>query len=157
MGNLITQSNSQFGSPERAAFLKSVFSPQAAINRMKHMSCEVVFGSPSANCMGTGVCKISAATETPLLAQRERNCQRVPALLVPLHHGKGVSLIIAREMMCVRLLRTQFRGDKLKLTESCPIPADLTQAMSLKINSLQPGEYIIKEANGFFRINFYQG
>lgn len=155
MGNLITQSNSQFGSSGRAAFLKSVFSPQPVTSRMKHMSCEVVFGSPSANCMGTGVCKISAATEMPLPAQRERNCQRMPALLVPLHQGNGVSLIVAREMMCVRLLRTQFRGNTLKLTESCPLPAEITQSMSLKIKALPPGEYAVKEANGFFRINFY--
>lgn len=150
------QPNSPLDSPGRVAFLKSVFYPKPGVRSTKQMSCEVVFGSPSANCVGTGVCKISATTQTPSPTQRERNCRHVSAILLRLQGGNGVALLIAREMMCANLLRTQFRDNKLKLTELCPLPTEVTQPIALKIKALQPGEYTVNEINGFFRINFYQ-
>jgi hypothetical protein len=113
-----------------------------------------VFGAPSANCVGTGVCKIIAKSDTETIASLKKDCKRVSALLMPCEEGRGVSLIIAREMMCIHLLRTQFRNGLLSLNESCGLPGSIVSQLELKINRIRPGAYTIDEVNGFFRINF---
>ncbi|MBL7825824.1 MAG: hypothetical protein JNJ57_04280 [Saprospiraceae bacterium] len=156
MGNLTGQSTLHHLQRDSggAAFLKSAFRPEPLSLGMKHMSCEVVFGSPSANCMGTGVCKISAATSMPAWLTSKRNCQSVSAILMPFEEGKGVSIVIARELMCIKLLRTQFRNEWFILNESCRLPDDITSRLGLSMKTLKPGKYRVQEANGFFRINF---
>lgn len=134
--------------------LKSVFELRQITKGMQQLSCDVVFGSPSANCLGTGVCKISALTSFPNLQPKQRNCQSAPAILIPIEGGNGVSLVIAREMMCIKLLRSQFRNGELTLHESCKLPQDIVSALSLNIRELKPGAYALAEADGFFRINF---
>lgn len=154
MGNLTSQSI-QLGSPGRSDFIKTAFRPGSTAQLgMHHMNCEVVFGSPSANCMGTGVCKISAATTMPVPVSQGRSCQHVSAILMPFEEGNGVSLVMAREMMCIKLFRTQFKGGVLILNETCRLPEDITTRLSLKIKDLKPGIYVVEEINGFFRINF---
>ncbi len=153
MGNLFT-SNVPLGSLGRAPILRSVFELRQLTKGMQQLSCDVVFGSPSADCHGTGVCKISALGALPNLSPKSRNCQSAPGILFPLEGGIGVSLVIAREMMCIKLLRGQFRGGALTLHEACPLPVDIITALSLKFNALRPGKYQLEEADGFFRINF---
>ncbi len=121
---------------------------------MKQLSCDVVFGSPAADCMGTGVCKISALSSMPKLHSKPNNCLSAPGILYPIEGGEGVSLVIAREMMCIKLLRSQFRGGILTLEEAYAMPKDIIEGLSLKINELNPGEYNVVEVDGFFSINF---
>lgn len=142
------------GSLARASVLRSVFEFRQFSKGMQQLSCDVVFGSPSADCHGTGVCKISAATTMPILSLKSRNCQSAPGILSQFDGGFGVSLVIAREMMCIKLLRTQFRGNTLTLHEPCGLPNDVISALSLKVNALKPGTYPVEEVDGFFRINF---
>jgi hypothetical protein len=153
MGNLIT-SNIPLGSLARAPMLRSVFELRQLTKGMQQLSCDVVFGSPSANCMGTGVCKISALATQPNLYSKSRNCESAPGILIPFEGGAGVSLVIAREMMCIKLLRNQFRGGALTLHEPCRLPNDVISALSLKFKELKPGRYTLEELDGFFRINF---
>ena len=153
MGNLIT-SNIPMGSQGRALALRSVFELMQMTGKMKQLTCDVVFGSPSADCRGTGVCKISALATMTKLKSSGRNCQSAPGILYPLDGGTGVSIVIAREMMCLQLLRNQFRSGILILHESCFLPNDIVSELSLEINELKPGNYSIEEIDGFFRINF---
>jgi hypothetical protein len=104
--------------------------------------------------VGTGVCKIIAKSDTAVMASLKKDCKRVSALLMPFEDGRGVSLIIAREMMCIHLLRTQFRNGLLSLSESCGLPGSIVSQLDLKISKIHPGAYAIDEVNGFFRINF---
>jgi hypothetical protein len=154
MGNLIN-ANLPLGSPGRAPMLRSVFEMRQLTKGMQQLSCDVVFGSPSANCLGTGVCKISALATLPGLSSHNRTCESVPGILFPLEGGAGVSLVIAREMLCVKLLRSQFRHGVLTLHEPCQLPQDIINALSLRITVLRPGQYPLLEANGFFSINFH--
>lgn len=153
MGNLIT-SKISLGNQARAPMLRSMFENRQTIKGMQQLSCDVVFGSPSADCHGTGVCKISALATLPSLHQKPRDCQSTLGILAPLEGGAGVSLLIAREMMCIKLLRTQFRSNVLTLHEPCKLPDDIVLALSLKIKELSPGSYPLEEVFGFFRINF---
>jgi len=134
--------------------LRSVFELQEITKGMKQLSCDVVFGSPAADCMGTGVCKISARTAMPKLKSKPNNCLSAPGMLYPIEGGDGVTLVIAREMMCIKLLRSQFKGGTLTLHEPCSLPNDIVAGLSLKINALKPGDYTVDEVDGFFRINF---
>lgn len=152
MGNLITSHIPPLGSLSRSSMLRSAFEQQQITKGMKQLSCDVVFGSPAADCMGTGVCKISALT--PMRTPKSNNCLSAPGILYPIKGGEGVSLVIAREMMCIKLLRSQFRGGILTLQDACSLPKDIVAALSLEISELKPGEYKVVEVDGFFRINF---
>ena len=152
MGNLIT-SNIPIGIQERASMLRSAFELRQPSTGLKKLSCDVVFGSPAADCRGTGVCKISALATLPPFIAKRKSCQSAPGILYPLSGG-GVSLVIAREMMCIKLLRSQFRGGVLIIQEPYPLPTDIIMALSLKIKELKPGNYLIEEEAGFFRIDF---
>ena len=83
-----------------------------------------------------------------------RNCLSAPGILYPLDGGVGVSIVIAREMMCLKLLRNQFRGRVLTIHEPCFLSQDIVAALSLKITVLKPGNYPVEEADGFFKLNF---
>jgi hypothetical protein len=153
MGNFIN-TNHPMGSQAKAPMLRSVFGLRQLSSGMQQLSCDVVFGSPRADCLGTGVCKISALGSLPKPSGATRNCQSAPGVLLPLEGGNGVSLVILREMMCIKLLRTQFRTGVLTLSEPCRLPNDIITALSLNFQELKPGSYRLEEANGFFRINF---
>lgn len=129
--------------------------PQRETESTRQMSCDVVFGSPSANCMGTGVCRITARTGgSPSASERKRSCQSTVALLFPVEGGKGVSMVLTRNLLCVQLYKTHLRRGQLTLESACPIPKDVTRALGLKINELPIGKYPIREVNGFLRIDF---
>ena len=153
MGNLFNQSAST-RNLDRAPMLRSVFEFRQLSKGMQHLSCDVVFGLPSEDCMGTGICRISALKEMPLQYKKERTCESAPAILYPLEGGSGVSMIFPREMMCIKLLRSQFRGNMLTLNEPCTLPKDVVRALSLTYKELKPGNYPVLEADGFFRIHF---
>lgn len=142
------------GSQGRALSLRSAFELRQITGKLKQLTCDVVFGSPSADCRGTGVCKISALASMTKLKHSARNCQSAPGILYPLDGGAGVSIVIAREMMCLQLLRNQFRSGILTLNEPYRLSNDVTSTLSLKIKELKPGNYSIEEIDGFFRINF---
>lgn len=154
MGNLIT-STTPLESRSRASILRSAFEPRRVSSGMQQLSCDVVFGSPSANCLGTGVCKISARTEVAALPLHSSQCQSAPALLMPFDGGAGLSLVIAREMLCLNLYRRQFRNNVFQISRAYWLPKEVTDALSLKIRVLPPGRYAVEEVDGFFRINFH--
>ncbi|MCB0525988.1 MAG: hypothetical protein H6576_11065 [Lewinellaceae bacterium] len=153
MGNLLS-TKLPIGSPGRAPMLRSVFELRQITKGMQQLSCDVVFGSPSADCLGTGVCKISALGVMPGIKSGSRDCARAPGILAPIDGGAGVSMVFAREMMCTKLLRNQFRKGVLTLESSYRLPATIISALALRIRTLKKGEYRVEEVDGFIRINF---
>lgn len=153
MGNLFNQS-APMRNLNRAPMLRSAFKFRQLTEGMQHLSCDVVFGLPSADCMGTGICKISAIKPMPEQNKKASRCESAPAILYPLDGGAGITMVIPREMMCIKLLRSQFRGGKLTIKEPCTLPNDVVKALSLTYKKLQPGTYPVLEIDGFFRINF---
>lgn len=134
---------------------QNLIRPQRETENTKQMSCDVVFGSPSANCMGTGVCRITARTGgSPSATERKRSCQSTVALVFPVEGGKGLSMVLTRNLLCVQLYKTHLRRGFLTLDSACPIPKDMAKALGLSINELPIGEYPIREVTGFLRIDF---
>jgi hypothetical protein len=125
----------------------------AELAKGRHMSCDVVFGSPSANCMGTGVCKIMAVRSQEA-ATLYHHCRSALCLFSKRQDQEGVTLTFPREKMSLNLFRRHFRYGGLELTEACSLPRHLVSFLNLKITTLEPGWYPIEHGPGFFRIHF---
>lgn len=149
-----TMSASAYNIAKRHEILKAtLFEGLVETNAVKSLRCDVVFGSPSVGCRGTGICKLNAngirrATEL------KQTCRGTSALLLPIDGGKGVSMILPRELMCVNIVRNHLRNNVLNMPESCRIPAVIASALGLQIKYLPSGTYPVIQSDGFFRIDF---
>ncbi len=117
------------------------------------MSCDVVFGSPSNDCRGTGICKITARKSRPD-PHMKRDCKSAKALFISGENGKILSMVFAREMLCVHIWRNHLRHGVIQLQEPSKIPLQIVQAIGLKFNTLQPGQYTVEEMDGRYKITF---
>ncbi|MBL7783414.1 MAG: hypothetical protein JNM22_19435 [Saprospiraceae bacterium] len=120
----------------------------------KSMSCDVVFGSPSNDCRGTGICKITARKGNTPVDGARRECKRAKALLISGEQGRSLSMVFARELLCVHIWKTHLRHGVLSLQEPCKIPLDIARAIGLKFYTLQPGQYKVEELDGRYKIRF---
>lgn len=125
----------------------------AGMNTLQSLRCDVVFGSPSVGCRGTGICKLNANGVAQALVMKQ-TCRGASALLVPINGGEGVSMIIPREFLCINIIRNHFRHNVLQMNEPCPIPKGFINTLGLKIKDLAPGTYPVKEMDGLYRIDF---
>lgn len=115
--------------------------------------CDVVFGSPSLECRGTGVCKITAHDRSRDIAIH-KGCDQTTAFLTASDGGQTVSMIMLRELLCVNILRLHLRNQVLIMKEPCHIPPGFVTSLGLKTDVLKPGSYPIYEMAGYFRIDF---
>jgi hypothetical protein len=116
--------------------------------------CDVIFGSPSNDCRGTGVCRISALRSQPGPAPASRDCQRTTAICQAADAGKRLCMVLRHELLCPQLWRRHLRHECLTLLEPCVVPADVVQAIGLTFNVLSPGTYPIERCGNFYRIQF---
>lgn len=117
--------------------------------------CDIVFGMPSQDCRGTGICKLTSDVFQPLNLNKE--CRRTAAFAGRTDGGQKVSLVFFRELLCVNLFRHHFWKGVLEMTESCPLPADLVADLGLKGAVLLAGKYPIQEREGCFRVDISCG
>lgn len=155
MRNISTPSTRTNLAPPWEQAHQNLIRPRRETDVTRQMSCDVVFGSPSANCMGTGVCRISARTGvSPSAGERKRSCRSTVGLLFPIEGGNGVAMVLTRALLCTQLYRTHLRRGTLKLERPCPLPKDITRTLGLNISELPIGEYLVQDAEGFLRIDF---
>lgn len=119
----------------------------------KLIRCDVVFGSPSLGCRGTGVCKITAHQPMRPGGQRQ-NCRSTVAFLSAGENGQSVCLTLLREFLCTNILRNHLRHNTLEMKEPCSLPPGFVTALGLHVNSIRPGTYRVEEGNGCFKIHF---
>jgi hypothetical protein len=117
--------------------------------------CDVVFGIPSQDCRGTGICKISS----DVLALRHSNadCRRTAAFVGRGRGSDKVVLVFLRELLCTNLFRRHFRKGVFEMPEACPIPAELGSKLRLSGHFLLPGRYAISEKSGCFCVEISCG
>lgn len=119
------------------------------------LQCEVMFGSPSSNCDGNGICKIAARSSGQLQPfVRRTSCSRASALFTSNDNDKGASLIFRRDWLCSKLMRQHFRHGVLEMPEPCPIPKGFVSALGLQITELPAGLHLIEDYGTYYRINF---
>lgn len=126
--------------------------PHISLCSDQGLHCDVVFGSPSADCRGTGICKITGTNGLTVLDQK-KECRRTQAILVERPDHSGVSLIFFRSKLCVQLYRRHFWKGILKMDESCAIPAEMQANLRQPFQQILPGQYPVIEENGYFRVD----
>ena len=107
--------------------------------------CDIVFGMPSQDCRGTGICKLTSDLTQPPDLQKQ--CRQTVAFAAGFAGEGKVSLLFFRELLCVDLFRRQFRNGVFDMPEPCPLPHSLAEQLGLNGKSLLPGKYSI-EADG---------
>jgi len=129
---------------------KPVFLPQKNTYSSKVMHCDVVFGSPSMDCNGTGICKITG-TNT-FLSVSKKSCQLTFGQIAAAPNGK-ISLFFFREFLCIQLYRQHFRKGILAIKEACPLPSEIVQGLNIPGTALIPGQYAVIECDEYFRVD----
>lgn len=117
--------------------------------------CDIVFGMPSQDCRGTGICKLSSDVNAAL--NLKNDCHHSVAFAGRAGQGEEIVLVFFRELLCSDLYSRQFRKGVLEMPEPCPLPGDLVETLELKGNTLLPGRYDILEQDGCFRISIACG
>lgn len=117
--------------------------------------CDIVFGMPSQDCRGTGICKLTSDVSQPL--NLKNDCHHSVAFAGRAGEGEAVVLVFFRELLCPHLYSRQFRKGVLEMAEPCPLPSDLIQTLGLNGNTLFPGRYAILEQDGCFQITIACG
>jgi hypothetical protein len=129
--------------------------PLFDLKHRQHMNCDVIFGSPSADCRGTGVCKITA--RSPKERARKKNfCQGSPAIMTKAKRGDGIEVLLLREHLCINALRRHLSSSMFLVKEPYPLPAQIVGALNLTFDTLLPGCYPIEKGEGWFKIHFLQ-
>ena len=153
MKNYSTQQSAQ-GTSRLYDPFGNTLQPMRETTTHRSMSCDVVFGSPSNDCRGTGICKITARKSRPETTGVRRDCKSSKALFISGDSGRSLSMVFARELLCVHIWRNHLRHGVLTLSEPCRIPLDITRTIGLKFHTLQPGQYRVEELEGRYRITF---
>lgn len=129
--------------------------PQKPLRRnaalIKTLHCDVVFGSPSADCHGTGICKITGTNSVHRL-RLKKDCQLTFGQIAAAPNGK-ISLFFFREFLCIHLYRQHFRKGVLVMKEPCALPKEISQGLGVKAGSLLSGDYKVLECEGYFRVD----
>lgn len=116
------------------------------------IQCDVIFGSPGADCRGTGICKITG-TNALSPVYRKQTCRATSAIAVRREEGRGISLIFFRSQLCIHLYRRHFWKGILKLDEPCALPPELRDSLQLDFQYVMPGRYSVCESEGCFRVD----
>jgi hypothetical protein len=143
----LISSTDQFSKLTRALSRPAAF--QAIDTQL--IRCDIVFGMPSQDCRGTGICKLTSDFQANLHLKQE--CRNTVAFAGRVGVGNRLTLIFFRELLCTQLYSRHFRKGVLEMTEPCPLPQELVSALQLKGNALQPGRYSIEEQDGCFRVD----
>lgn len=116
------------------------------------LQCDVVFGSPSADCRGTGICKITG-TNASFPPSLKKECRITQAMVLSQPDSQVLTLYFYRSWLCTQLYRRHFWRGVLKMDESCPLPEALRASLNTACAEMLPGRYPVTEENGWFRVD----
>ncbi len=118
--------------------------PIAVPKKPKIIDSQVVFGTPSRDCSGSGICKlytIHAAKHLHIA------CEMVPARLAA--SGKALHLSFSEADCTESLRQKQFKGLHFLVEEAFQLPSWLTQKLNIPAAFITAGGYPIQRKNGF--------
>jgi len=142
-------------SGQTATPISPLILPNKTTYPSKIMRCDVVFGLPSMDCSGTGICKIEISSFNQPL-QTSKRCQLTFGLVSAGPGGK-ISIYFFREFLCIRLYRQHFRKGVLSMKEACPISSEISKGLNFQGTKILTGKYALVECNGFFRVDMNCG
>ena len=139
---------SRLGRPHQP--ILSRITPTEDVQPIHIVHCEVVFGAPSMNCSGTGICRITGVNSIqPFLLKKDCSATFGHASKTA---SDKLSLVFFRELLCIQLFRQHFHKGVLVLEEACPIPEELSSELNLDKKQVQPGKYTIHTCDGYYRV-----
>lgn len=130
------------------------FGPENARPAPVLLQCEVMFGSPSSNCDGNGICKIVARSGCAPNTYHRTSCSHSQAMFASCDGGNGVSMLFRHDWLCAKLMKRHFRHGFLEMPEPCLIPPAFVLALGLHISELPAGLHLIENLGTHYRINF---
>ncbi len=122
------------------------------LQKNQSIQCDVVFGSPSAECRGTGICKITGTNGLTIL-NKKQECKSTQAFMVERADQQGVTFVFFRSLLCTQLYRHHFWKGFLTITEHCPLPEDLRNGFQTPFTKILPGKYAVEEVSGYLRVD----
>lgn len=144
-----------FGLLKQQHLLESARLPGFGHHADKFYRCEVIFGMPSADCAGTGICKI-VVNRMPGRegCTSKKDCKSTGVLFARNGETGEFSMLLFRELICTELYRRHLRQGVLELKEPCRLPADLVAFFQLPMRVLGPGIFPIEARQGYCQIKF---
>ena len=118
--------------------------PSAVQKRPKIIDSQVVFGTPSRDCSGSGICKLYTIHAAKRL---HIACEMVPARLAA--SGKDLHLSFSEADCTESLRQKQFKGLHFLVEEAFQLPSWLTQKLNIPAAFITAGGYPIQRKNGF--------
>lgn len=140
-------------SPLDSLLLQRIYPALPGLNPKNIYRCDVIFGSPSASCRATGICKIMAYSPTAAKTPAGQ-CRRTAAAFAPIVGNQGLRLFLFRELLCSDVWKNHLRRGYLELPEPFFIPASLRNHFSLRKIEIPAGLYPWVEMPGYYRIDF---
>lgn len=129
----------------------SLLSAATGIQPHQLIRCDIVFGMPSQDCRGTGICKLTSDLDMPPAMKKE--CRHTVAFAGRSEDGLKVSFLFFRELLCVDLFRRQFRNGIFDMPEACLLPDSIAEKLEMNGRKLLPGQYAVQMTGNCFKVD----
>ncbi|HMQ62444.1 MAG TPA: hypothetical protein PKE06_17330 [Flavilitoribacter sp.] len=106
------------------------------------VNADVVFGSPSKKCAGTGICKVSTRSEA--LIDPELPCCNKSAAEIGICRQDRLVFRIEKQGLCAKLVNSQFAFGRFKMDESVFLPLFVSAAFNLPPIQLTAGVFPVQ-------------
>ena len=116
---------------------------------IREVEMEVVFGTPSKNCSGTGICMIASRLPQGYLI----SC---PHARVIIHCIPNQELVFRfrKNRLCDRVAQAYFSAGYFLVEESFALPQRLIRQWGLPVDKIPPGRYLLEESSREWRLYF---
>ena len=116
---------------------------------IREVEMEVVFGTPSKNCSGTGICMIASRLPQGYLI----SC---PHAHVIIHCIPNQELVFRfrKNRLCDRVAQAYFSAGYFLVEESFALPQRLIRQWGLPVDKIPPGRYLLEEYSREWRLYF---
>lgn len=115
--------------------------PASILHAVSHgvvIRCEIIFGSPSMDCRGTGICKIISTEER---SGHAGACASFPAYIAARHDGNGLLIFFSKQQLSDAAFSRHFPENTLSMNEACPVPEFIQTGLETDISSISAGKY----------------
>lgn len=121
--------------------------PQLPLPPVREVDMEVVFGTPSKNCSGNGICMLASRLPRYYLIP----CPHAP---VTIHYMGGQELVFRfrKKYLCDRAVQTYFSSPRFLVEEAVALPQRLIRLWNLTIDRIPPGQYALEEYSREWRL-----
>ncbi|MBK8192946.1 MAG: hypothetical protein IPK76_06990 [Lewinellaceae bacterium] len=128
---------------------KAASIPPLSTALIREVEMEVVFGTPSKNCDGAGVC---------MLINRLPRTHHIPCPHAPviIHYPPGRELVFRfrKRHLDSRVAGAYFNNERFLVEEAFRLPLQLVNRWQLPIRWIKPGSYLLEEYAREWRLYF---